>query len=487
MKQTELVPVLLCGGTGTRLWPLSRESYPKQFLALEGNGRSMLQNTMARLVGLEAMIPVSDSPIAVCNHEHRFLAAQQMSEMGIRVPRVVLEPVARNTAPALTLAALVATREAEASDPVLLVMPADHVVRDVSAFHVAVRHAYSAAVDGAMLTFGVVPLRAETGYGYIKVGKRVDEVVHEVAGFIEKPTLATAEQLIATGDHVWNSGIFAVRASVWLQAINDYRPDIAQTCQAALDAGDFNGDFVRPDKDAFSQCPSDSIDYAVMERLPQDQNARTKALVVPFNAEWSDVGSWDALWNVLPHDPDGNACLGDTVDVECRNTLLISNGRLIAAVGLEGLVVIETPDAILVADQQRAQIVKNVVTTLRNSGKAMADTHRKTHRPWGWYDSIDSGERFQVKRIVVNPGASLSTQMHYHRAEHWVVVRGTAEVLKGDSVQLLHENESTYIQSGQVHRLRNPGRIPLEIIEIQSGGYLKEDDIVRYEDAYGRV
>jgi mannose-1-phosphate guanylyltransferase/mannose-6-phosphate isomerase len=224
-----------------------------------------------------------------------------------------------------------------------------------------------------------------------------------------------------------------------------------------------------------------------MERLPQDQNARTKALVVPFNAEWSDVGSWDALWNVLPHDPDGNACLGDTVDVECRNTLLISNGRLIAAVGLEGLVVIETPDAILVADQQRAQIVKNVVTTLRNSGKAMADTHRKTHRPWGWYDSIDSGERFQVKRIVVNPGASLSTQMHYHRAEHWVVVRGTAEVLKGDSVQLLHENESTYIQSGQVHRLRNPGRIPLEIIEIQSGGYLKEDDIVRYEDAYGRV
>ena len=479
-----LLPVVLCGGSGTRLWPLSRETYPKQFLALTG-ARTMLQDTALRLNGL-SQIAVAQAPVLVCNAEHRFLAASQLQEAGIRGARIVLEPAGRNTAPALTLAALQA--ESEDGDPVLLAMPADHVITDLNAFHAAIETAFSIARDGAMVTFGIVADKPETGYGYIECGQAMPGGgAHHIASFAEKPDLARAQSYLDAGNYLWNSGLFMVRTSVWLKAIEHCRPDILGACRAALAGAQKDIDFIRPETSAFNACPSDSIDYAVMERLPARPELGVPACVVPLQAGWSDLGAWDALWQVRAQDAHGNAQVGDTIQHECSNSLLLSSSRLVAGVGLDNIVVVETADAILVADKRRTQDVKHVVAKLKAQGHLLTHTHRKTHRPWGWYDSIDRGDRFQVKRIVVHPGASLSLQMHHHRAEHWIVVQGTAEVTNGDRTFLLGENESTYIPLGHVHRLTNPGKLPLEIIEVQSGSYLGEDDIVRFEDSYGRV
>ncbi len=485
MESPELIPVILCGGNGTRLWPLSRESYPKQFLALYGDGRTMLQHTAVRLKGMSEQVPVSTRPIVVCNAEHRFLAAQQLSELSIERPRILLEPAGRNTAPALTLAAILAAEQTTPDhDPVLIVMPADHVIGDEAAFCKAAQQAWQAAAQGAMVTFGVVADRPETGYGYIQHGDADEGGIHAIRSFAEKPDRSTAERYLAEGGYSWNSGLFVVRARVWLKAIERFRPDILTACQQAMSRAQADLDFIRPDVAAFNACPSDSIDYAVMERLPADPASGIPARVVPLQAGWSDVGAWDALWQVLDHDDNGNAHLGETLSLESNNSLLVSNGRLVVGIGLNDVVVVETPDAVLVASKAHTQAVKQVVSELKARGQTLADSHRKVHRPWGWYDSIDMGERFQVKRIVVNPGASLSLQMHHHRAEHWVVVKGTAEVTNGEKTMLLSENESTFIPIGHVHRLSNPGKVPLEIIEVQSGAYLGEDDIVRFNAPY---
>jgi mannose-1-phosphate guanylyltransferase/mannose-6-phosphate isomerase len=477
-----LLPVILSGGSGTRLWPLSRESHPKQFHALVGQ-HTMLQDTATRLDALDG-VPVTHRPLVVCNTEHRFMAAEQLRAVGMDAA-ILLEPVGRNTAPALALAALLAIRDG--GDPVLLVMPSDHVIADTATFHQSVRRAYTQAAQGAMLTFGIVPSRAETGYGYIQTGAELAEGVRQVQGFAEKPDADTARRYVDSGQYLWNSGLFMVKASVWLRALGEFRPDILAACTQAMEQAQTDLDFVRPQAAAFEACPSDSIDYAVMEQLPRQPALGIAVGVVPLDAGWSDLGAWDALWQALPQDASGNALRGDALALDCADTLLLSNGRLVAAVGLRGMVVVESPDAVLVAPQSRVQEVKALVGQLKQSGRQLVDAHRKVHRPWGWYDSIDQGERFQVKRIVVKPGASLSLQMHHHRAEHWIVVSGTAEVTNGDQTFLLGENQSTYIPLGHTHRLRNPGKVPLELIEVQSGSYLGEDDIVRFDDTYGRA
>ncbi|QIL81651.1 mannose-1-phosphate guanylyltransferase/mannose-6-phosphate isomerase [Diaphorobacter sp. HDW4A] len=479
----QLLPVILCGGSGTRLWPLSRETYPKQFHALAGTA-SMLQDTATRLQGIDSEVQLS-APLLVCNVEHRFLVATQLQQSNIENARILLEPAGRNTAPALTIAALQA--RAEGADPVMLAMPADHVIADKPAFHAAVQSAFRAASKGDMVTFGIVADRPETGYGYIQHGTTEQGDTFEVQSFVEKPDRERAQNYLAAGNYLWNSGLFVVRASVWLKAMQQFRSDILAACEQSMSNAQRDTDFVRPEADAFKSSPSDSIDYAVMERLPKMPELGIAARVIPLNAGWSDVGAWDALWSVREHDENGNAIIGNAVQRGCKNSLFLSSSRLVAGVGLEHIAVVETPDAILVADLRRTQEVKQIVAHLQKHGKDLAHSHRKVHRPWGWYDSIDYGERFQVKRIVVNPGASLSLQMHHHRAEHWVVVKGTAEVTNGDQVLLLGENESTFIPLGHVHRLRNPGKMPLEIVEVQSGSYLGEDDIVRFEDTYGRV
>ena len=477
---SKLTPVILCGGSGTRLWPLSREHYPKQFLSLGGDGASMLQNTALRMGGLNADIPQT-APILVCNAEHRFLAAQQLQEQGISGAKLVLEPVGRNTAPALTLAALAAE-----PDAVLLAMPADHVMTRPQQLHQAVEQAWALACEGAMVTFGIVADRPETGYGYIQKGQADPSGAFAIQSFAEKPSADVAEQYLRSGQYLWNSGLFMVRADQWLKAMAALQPAMLQACQQAMAQSTTDMDFIRPHTGIFAACPSDSIDYAVMEKLPITPELGVPARVVPLDAGWSDLGAWDALWDVLPKDADGNAGSGQTLAVDTRNSLLFSESRLIAAVGLDNVVVVETADAVLVADKRRTQDVKKVVAALKAQKRSMAMTHRKVHRPWGWYDSIDGGARFQVKHIVVNPGAQLSLQMHHHRAEHWIVVKGTAEVTNGDKTFLLGENESTFIPLGHAHRLANPGKVPLEIIEVQSGSYLGEDDIVRFEDTYGR-
>lgn len=474
----ELQPVVLCGGNGTRLWPLSREQYPKQFLALGHGEHSMLQQTLLRLKGLSPKIPVAP-PIVVCNAEHRFLAAQQLQEIGITNARIILEPQGKNTAPALTLAALQCT-----PDAVLLAMPADHLLEQLSPWHDAVALAWRAAQAGAMLTFGVEATRAETGYGYIRKGPATAEQVFQIDGFAEKPNQALAQEYIDSGAYLWNSGMFMVQAQQWLHALASLQPAILQHCQNAVYGSRQDMDFIRPDPSAFGACPSDSIDYAVMEHLPQRSDLGVPAQVVPLRAGWSDLGAWDALWEALPQDAQGNASHGNTLAVDTHNSLLYAESCLIAAVGVTDLVVVETADAILIADKSRTQDVKKIVGTLKSQNRNLVTTHRKVHRPWGWYDSVDRGERFQVKRITVNPGAQLSLQKHHHRAEHWVVVSGTAEVTRGDEVFLLAENQSTYIPLGQIHRLRNPGKVPLELIEVQSGSYLGEDDIVRLDSNY---
>jgi mannose-1-phosphate guanylyltransferase/mannose-6-phosphate isomerase len=484
MSTSVLLPVILSGGSGTRLWPLSRETYPKQLHALTGDA-SMLQQTARRTDGLAGQVTVRN-PCVVCNAEYRFVTAEQLRAAGKPASGILLEPFGRNTAPALTLAALHAT--GDGTDPILLVMPADHVIARHDAFHAAVRQGLPAAHDGDIVTFGIVPTRAETGYGYLRLGQTPNGApLRPLAAFVEKPDVATARRYLASGDYLWNSGLFMMRASVWLAAIEHLNPTMAAACRAAMQGARHDTDFVRIDETAFAACPSDSIDYAVMEKLAGAPELGVAARVVAMDAGWSDVGAWDALWDVLPKDAAGNATRGDVVLEGSRDSLVVAGGRLVAGVGLDQLVVVETPDAVLVADKRHTQDVKKIVTRLKAEGHTLADTHRKVHRPWGWYDSIDAGERFQVKRIVVNPGARLSLQMHHHRAEHWIVVRGTAEVTNGDQVLMLTENQSTYIPLGHVHRLANPGKVPLEIIEVQSGSYLGEDDIVRFEDTYGRA
>lgn len=420
------------------------------------------------------------APLIVTNEEHRFLALEQLREVGIEPGSALLEPVGRNTAPALTLAALAAVEGGD--DPVLVVTPADQTVADASAFTGAMQKAIRQAAEGAILILGVTPDRPETGYGYIKTAV-APTATYCVERFVEKPDEATARQYLAEGGYYWNAGMFVLKASVWLQAIESFRPDIAATTRAAWAQRSTDAAFVRPSKAEFAAIPSDSIDYAVMERCP---GSRFPIRMAPLDAGWSDLGAWDAVWNVLPKDQHGNAHLSDVLATDCRNTLVHATSRLVALVGVQNLVVVETPDAVLVADRSRSQDVKHIVNALQQQKREEHTLHRKVHRPWGWYDSIDMGERFQVKRIMVKPGASLSLQMHHHRAEHWVVVSGTAEVTNGEKVIVLGENQSTYIPIGQKHRLANPGTTPLEIIEVQSGSYLGEDDIVRFEDRYGR-
>uniref|UniRef100_A0A8J7VTP4 Xanthan biosynthesis protein XanB n=1 Tax=Coralloluteibacterium stylophorae TaxID=1776034 RepID=A0A8J7VTP4_9GAMM len=464
----KILPVLLSGGSGTRLWPLSRENYPKQFLPLTGGG-SLLQETWKRVERV-----AEAAPLVVANEEHRFLAAEQLREVGAAPQAVILEPVGRNTAPAIALAALQALQSGE--DALLLVLPTDHVVADVPAFHAAVAGARASAEAGRLVTFGILPSAPETGYGYIRSAP--GEGVREVLEFVEKPDAATAAGYVDSGDYAWNSGMFLFGAQRYLDALGQYRPDILAAVRVAFEQAARDADFVRVPKDLFAACPSESIDYAVMEKTDS-------ASVLPVDVGWSDIGSWSALWAITPRDADGNAHADDVIAIDSRNTYVHAD-KLVVTIGLDDVVVVDTPDALLVADRSQVQKVKDAVAQLKDGTRTHAISHRKVYRPWGAYDSIDNGARFQVKRITVKPGASLSLQMHHHRAEHWIVVSGTARVTRGDEVLLLSENQSTYIPLGVTHRLDNPGRLPLELIEVQSGSYLGEDDIVRFEDVSGR-
>lgn len=474
-------PVVLSGGSGTRLWPLSREKYPKQLLPLIGED-SLLQATVRRMEGISGVQLAA--AMVVCNEEYRFVIAEQLRLMG-KPGAILLEPFGRNTAPALTLAALAAMRDG--SDPILLVMPSDHVILDTPAFQSVVRQGAELADAGAVVTFGITPDSPETGYGYIQAGPAFgDGNAKEIARFVEKPDLATAQAYLDEGSYYWNSGLFMMRAAVWTKAIELCRGDILAACVSAWEKGSVDGEFLRVDKEAFALCPKDSIDYAVMERIAASEGVLPPGVVIPLSAGWSDVGAWDALWEVLPKNDEGNVVQGDVVMVDCRNTLAMSEGRLLACLGVEDMIVVQTPDAVLVAHKSKTQQVKQIVDHLKREGRTEGQLHRKVYRPWGSYDGVDVGERFLVKRIVVKPGSCLSLQMHHHRAEHWIVVRGTAKVTRGDSTYLVSENESTFIPLGTHHRLENPGCIPLEMIEVQSGSYLGEDDIVRFEDVYGR-
>lgn len=476
-----LQPVIMCGGSGTRLWPLSRQQYPKQLLRLTSK-LTMLQDTIRRLDGGDLQETEIASPILVGNEEYRFLMAEQLREIDIPHAHMILEPCGRNTAPALTLAALTALDSDV--DPVLVVMPADHVIQDIASFKRAIKLAASYAVKGNFVTFGIKPSRPETGYGYIEAGASLETGGFRVNRFIEKPDLSSAEQYVAHDNFHWNSGIFVMKASAWISKISELRSDIHSACQLAHEQRSRDTDFIRPGKEAFFACPADSIDYAVMEHLSAGKS--DELVVIPVDIGWSDVGAWDALWEIGHHDHDGNTLTGDAVTVDTRNSLVISESRLVACIGLQDAIVVETSDAVMVASKHAIQKVKDLVAQLDKEKRRESQSHRKVHRPWGWYDAIDAGKRFQVKRIVLHPGASISLQMHHHRAEHWIVVSGTAQVTRGDEVYLVSENESTFIPLGTVHRLENPGIIPLEIIEVQSGSYLGEDDITRLEDRYGR-
>ena len=477
-------PVILSGGSGSRLWPLSREYYPKQLLALVGDN-SLLQDTVIRLQQDSEHGLAVKSPVLVCNEEHRFLVAEQLRQIDVPASRIILESAGRNTAPALTLAAL--SIHEKGSDDVMLVMPADHVISDADSFHTAVSQGAQLADDGAMVTFGIVPSHPETGYGYIKSGVSIGEngKAFVVERFVEKPDIETATAYFANKDYFWNSGIFMMKASVWLKAMEHFRSDISDACRSAFEKGSDDHDFFRANAEIFSACPSDSIDYAVMEKASSDNGFFVS--VLPIDVGWSDVGAWSSIWDVSERDDDGNVVKGDVVTKDTKNSLLISEHRLLAGVGIEDMIVVETADAVMVAHKNRAQDVKSIVEELKSSGRGEYQTHRRVYRPWGSYESIDFGERFQVKRIIVNPGASLSLQMHHHRAEHWIVVQGTARVTCGDEEFLLSENQSTYIPLGIKHRLENPGSLELELIEVQSGSYLGEDDIVRFDDVYGRA
>ncbi|MBU3007652.1 mannose-1-phosphate guanylyltransferase/mannose-6-phosphate isomerase [Cobetia amphilecti] len=466
-----ITPVIMAGGSGSRLWPLSRQLHPKQFLPLTGEG-SMLQETLKRLEPLEHR-----APLLICNEEHRFLVAEQVRQQGISGARILLEPEGRNTAPAIAVAALHAI--AEDPNALLLVLAADHLIRDVAKFHESIGHARMLAEQNQLVTFGIVPTHAETGYGYIQRGEGLNDFGFRVKRFVEKPDIDTAEDYLASGGYYWNSGMFLFSAQSYLEELERFQPAMVEACRAALAGASQDLDFTRLDAEAFKVCPSDSIDYAVMERTE-------RAAVVPLEAGWSDIGSWTALWDVKEHDAQGNACHGDVMLHDSHGLMVHADHRLVATVGVEDLVVVETKDAVLVAHKDRVQEVKKIVERLKSEGRQEHINHREVYRPWGVYDSIDKGDRYQVKCITVKPGAKLSVQMHHHRAEHWVVVSGTAKVTIGDKTQLVSENESTYIPIGQVHALENPGKIPLELIEVQSGSYLGEDDIIRFNDRYGR-
>jgi mannose-1-phosphate guanylyltransferase/mannose-6-phosphate isomerase len=482
-------PVILCGGAGTRLWPLSRSGFPKQFLCLTGN-ESLFQQAAKRLADLGSPYIELDSPLIVTGEEHRFIVAEQLREVNIQLGSALLEPVSRNTAPALTLAALAATEGG--ADPVLVVTPSDQTVLDAAAFTSATQTAIQQAAKGCIVVLGVVPDRPETGYGYVQVksdraltGSHAS--VREVRRFVEKPDADTAQGYMLDGGYFWNAGMFVLKASVWLKALEQFRPDIHQATLGSWIQRTFDANtaepFVRPGRAEFNAIPSESVDYAVMERGPESD---FQIQMVPLNAGWSDLGSWDAVWNVMPKDENGNAHVGDVLSTQTRNTMVHASSRLVSLVGVSDLIVVETPDAVLVADKALSQNVKHIVAQLKDAQREEHTLNRKVHRPWGWYDSIDEGSRFKVKRIQVNPKASLSLQKHHHRAEHWIVVCGTAEITNGDRTITLTENQSTYIPLGEVHRLANPGSVPLEIIEVQSGSYLVEEDIVRFEDNYGR-
>ena len=464
----KICPLILCGGSGTRLWPLSRSQYPKQFMEL--GGRSLFAGTLERLKALAN----ADAPLVVCNHEHRFLAAAAVQAEGARA-ELILEPTARNTAPAVCVGALAAMETHD--DPLLLVLPSDHLLPDAEAFAEAVETAAFCAESGRLVTFGVEPSRPETGYGYIQRGNALEHGF-AVARFTEKPSLETARRMLEEGGYFWNSGMFLFRASVYLEELERYAPEMAEACRAAWKDARKDMDFIRLASDPFERCPSESIDYAIMEKTD-------KAAVVPLSAQWSDLGSWRAVHEARPKDENGNVVFGDVIAEDTRDCCLHSTSRLLATLGVSGLVVAETPDAVLVADMARSQNVRALIARLGN--RPEKDAHVHVYRPWGAYETLSRGDRFLVKRITVNPGASLSLQKHHHRAEHWIVVKGTAEVTVGSEAVLLHEDQSTYIPLGTKHRLANPGRIPLEIIEVQTGSYLEEDDIVRYEDTSGRT
>ncbi len=465
-----MIPVIMSGGSGTRLWPMSRKHKPKQFIALFGDN-TMFQNTLSRLDGVDGL----QAPIVVCGNDHRFMVAEQLHELNVDSPEIILEPIGRNTAPALAIAALQAMESGE--DPILLVLAADHVIENIPSFHKAIAIAKKQAEEGKLVTFGIVPTVPNTGYGYIQADEK--SVVSKVKAFVEKPNLETATQYVASGDYYWNSGMFIFKASTLIIELERYAPLILSSCREALGKGVKDLDFTRLDAGAFTACPADSIDYAVMEQTD-------KAVVVPLDAGWNDVGSWSSLWECAEQDDDKNVLQGDVMIDEVTDSYIHSEHRLVSVLGLHDVVVVETADAVMVASKDSAQNVKNIVSRLIKQGRTEAENHRLCYRPWGHYDSVDAGSRFQVKRISVNPGASLSLQMHHHRAEHWVVVSGTAQVTCGDKVMLLSENQSTYIPLGTKHRLHNPGKTQLEMIEVQSGSYLGEDDIVRFEDDYDR-
>lgn len=469
----KIIPVIIAGGAGARLWPLSRKQYPKQFLNFAMSDDSLLQLTVKRLKGLKV-----EDPLIICNEEHRFLAAEQMRKIGYETPDILLEPFGRNTAPAIALAALKSMRNNP--DSILVVLAADHFIASIEDFHHSIQSALPLAVDGKLVTCGVVPTHAETGYGYIEKGAPLENGVgFSVKRFIEKPDFENARAYFESKSFLWNSGMFVFRADRYLEELENFAPLIFDACRAAMESASEDLTFLRIGRSAFEACPSDSIDYALMEKT-------TKAAVVPLDAGWSDVGSWSALWDVSKKDAVGNVLQGDVLAFNCTSNYIHASSRLVTAVGIQDLVVVETKDAVMVAHKNQVQEVKKIVDQLKKEERTEHHSHREVYRPWGVYDTVDNGARYQVKRITVNPGAKLSVQMHHHRAEHWIVVSGTAKITNGDKTYLLTENQSTYIPIGKIHAMENPGKIPLELIEVQSGTYLGEDDIVRFSDIYGR-
>lgn len=465
------IPVILAGGSGTRLWPMSRELRPKQFQSLTGPN-TMLQETLLRLDD-----SIRSRAIIICNEKHRFLAAEQVRAIGLQQAKIILEPKGRNTAPAIALAALEAVKNEE--DPLLLVLSADHLITDRDSFSRTIQEAMHFARQGKMVVFGIVPTHPETGFGYIQMGQSLDGKAFGLAGFVEKPDEKTARNYLETGNYLWNSGMFLFTAGAYLSELEKFRPDIFRACVQSVEGAIKDLDFIRVGKESFESCPADSIDYAVMEKTEA-------GVVVPLKSGWSDIGSWTALAGAMKKDSQGNVFQGDVIALDTKSSLIMAENRLVAALGIEDLVVVETSDAVLVASKNRVQDVKEIVGKIKSLGRCEHVNHREVFRPWGSYDCVDSGQRYQVKRITVKPGAKLSVQMHHHRSEHWVVVRGTARVTNGNKSILLTENQSTYIPIGQTHSLENPGNIVLELIEVQSGPYLGEDDIVRLEDQYGR-